>query len=97
VTAWPLMTGAGVASLFATIGAAVGGAALGWFGAAIVVITGLVAALARLMRIDSSPSLISISARPDSSSISISFLILRMSMGVPDGSVAQFVDRGSQR
>src|SRR5690348_6234024 len=34
----------------------------------------------RLMRTASSPSLISISAMPDSSSSSISFLILRMSM-----------------
>src|SRR5262245_19380389 len=34
----------------------------------------------RLMRTDSSPSLISISAMPDSSSSSISFLTLRMSM-----------------
>ena len=38
------------------------------------------AELARLIRMDSSPSRISISPRPDSSSISISFLTLRMSM-----------------
>ena len=39
-------------------------------------------AAARLRRIDSSPSVISISVRADSSSSSISFLIFRMSTGV---------------
>jgi hypothetical protein len=36
----------------------------------------------RLMRTDSSPSLISISPMPDSSSSSISFLTLRISMAI---------------
>ena len=51
----------------------------------------------RLMRTDSSPSLISISAMPDSSSSSISFLTLRMSMAGVPRSFSSLVSSGAAR
>src|SRR5690625_51657 len=76
VMTWPL--GAGGVASGAGAGAAAGagaGAAAGWTGIAAVARARL-----RLMRTDSSPSLISISSILESSSSSISFLTLRMSI-----------------
>src|SRR5579863_1863468 len=70
---WAALSGAGGGGGAAT---AAGGGAAGIAGC----ISWAAAAPMRLMRTASSPSLISISAMPDSSSSSISFLIFRMSM-----------------
>src|SRR5689334_6971938 len=83
-TAWPggRAGAAGAAGAAAPAAAAAGAAGI-CIGAACIIMGWGAGPLWRLMRTDSSPSVISISAMPDSSSSSMSFLTLRMSMHVP--------------
>src|SRR5579863_5767928 len=88
-TWWPagsaFSAGAAGAAAAGAGAAAVAGACCIICGAAIIMVVW--PGMLRLMRTDSSPSVISISAMPDSSSSSMSFLTLRISMVHPVGKV----------
>src|ERR1700693_3697613 len=79
-------------------GAGIGAAVIAAGGGAVVAYTGCWLGSTRAMRRVSSPSLISISAMPDSSSSSIIFLIFRISMTEGSGlmalALAQFAGAG---